>query len=53
MMLEHIGETDAARRIGESVAAVIKEGQNVTRDLNPERFVSTDEMADAIIKKLG
>ncbi|MCL5020609.1 MAG: isocitrate/isopropylmalate family dehydrogenase, partial [Bacteroidetes bacterium] len=52
MMLEHIGESDAARRIENAVASVIKEGKKVTKDLNPSQPVSTDEMADAIIEKL-
>ncbi len=52
MMLEHIGEPDAARRIENAVAAVIKDGRKVTKDLNPDRFVTTDEMADAIAENL-
>ncbi len=52
MMLEHLGESDAARRIENAVAAVIKDGRKVTKDLNPDHCVSTDEMADAIIEKL-
>ena len=52
MMLEHLGEPDAARRIENAVAAVIKDGRKVTKDLNPDRFVTTDEMADAIAEQL-
>jgi isocitrate dehydrogenase (NAD+) len=52
MMLEHLGESDAARRIENAVAAVIKDGRKVTKDLNPDHFVTTDEMADAIIEEL-
>ncbi len=52
MMLEHLGETDAARQIEKAVAAVIKDGRKVTKDLNPGHFVTTDEMADAIIENL-
>ena len=52
MMLEHLGETDAARRIEVAVAAVIKTGNKVTKDINPDHFVTTDEMADAIIENL-
>ncbi|MCL5035258.1 MAG: isocitrate/isopropylmalate family dehydrogenase [Bacteroidetes bacterium] len=52
MMLEHLGESDAAGRIEGAVAGVIKEGKKVTRDLNPASTVTTDEMADAIIEKL-
>jgi len=52
MMLEHIGETDAGKKISTAVADVIKDGKKVTRDLNPDNPVSTDQMADAIIDKL-
>ncbi len=52
MMLEHIGEKEAAARVEKAVASVIKEGKKVTKDLNPSTPVSTDEMADAIIKNL-
>ncbi len=52
LMLEHLGEIDAARRIEKAVAAVIKDGRKVTKDLNPDHSVTTDEMADAIIENL-
>ena len=53
MMLEHIGENKAGKRITSAVEEVIKEGKKVTRDLNSVNPVSTDEMADAIIEKLN
>ncbi len=52
MMLDHIGEPSAARRIENAVACVIKDGKNVTKDLNPANFVLTDQMADAVISRL-
>jgi isocitrate dehydrogenase (NAD+) len=52
MMLEHLGEPDAARRLENAVAAVVKDGRKVTKDLNPDHFVTTDEMADAIAEQL-
>lgn len=52
MLLHHIGEHDAGKRIEEAVAEVIKAGTTLTRDLNPSLAVSTTEMAEAIIKKL-
>ncbi|MFQ5799177.1 MAG: isocitrate/isopropylmalate dehydrogenase family protein [Bacteroidota bacterium] len=52
MMLDYLGEVDAARKIEAGVAAVIKEGQKVTRDLNPERYVGSTEMTEAIFEKL-
>ena len=57
LMLEHLGERDAARRLEAAVAAVIAEGRSVTYDLKPTRddptAVGTSEYADAIIARLG
>ncbi|MDR3611395.1 MAG: isocitrate/isopropylmalate family dehydrogenase [Ignavibacteriaceae bacterium] len=52
MMLADIGELDASNRIEKAVAAVVAEGKKVTKDINPVNFVSTDEMTEAIMKKL-
>ena len=56
LMLDHLGERDAARRLESAVAAVIAEGERVTYDLKPSRddptAVGTREYADAIIEKL-
>lgn len=52
MMLDYLGEVDAAERIKEAVALVVKEGKKVTRDLNPKSQIGTTEMADAIIEKI-
>ena len=56
LMLEHLGERDAAKRLEDAVAAVIAEGKSVTYDLKPTRddptAVGTSEVADAIIEKL-
>lgn len=56
MMLEYLGETDAAERIEQAVRQVIAEGRFVTYDLKPHRddptAVGTQEMADAIIAAL-
>jgi len=57
LMLEHLGEREAAHRLEEAVAAVIAEGERVTYDLKPTRddptAVGTSEYADAIIERLG
>ena len=57
LMLDHLGESDAAERLERAVAAVIAEGERVTYDLKPSRddptAVGTSEYADAIIEKLG
>jgi len=57
LMLEHLGERDAAARLEACVAAVIAEGRSVTYDLKPTRddptAVGTSEYADAIIAQLG
>jgi isocitrate dehydrogenase (NAD+) len=56
LMLEHLGERDAARRLEEAVAGVIADGERVTYDLKPRRddptAVGTSEYADAIIERL-
>jgi isocitrate dehydrogenase (NAD+) len=52
LMLEHLGEVDAAGRLERAVAKVIKEGKDVTYDMKPNRddptAVGTLEMARAI-----
>lgn len=50
LMLHHIGEEEAARRIYDTTTAVIAEGKTVTYDLGGE--AGTSEMADAIIARL-
>ncbi|MFO0897448.1 MAG: isocitrate/isopropylmalate dehydrogenase family protein [Pirellulales bacterium] len=56
LMLEYLGEEDAARRLERAVADVIAEGKDVTYDLKPNRddptAVGTREMAAAICKRL-
>lgn len=50
LMLHHLGEEEAARRIYEATAAVIAEGKTVTYDLGGD--AGTSEMSDAIIARL-
>ena len=56
LMLEHLGEDDAAQRLESAVAAVIAAGERVTYDMKPSRddptAVGTSEYADAIIEQL-
>ncbi|MFO0950837.1 MAG: isocitrate/isopropylmalate dehydrogenase family protein [Isosphaeraceae bacterium] len=56
LMLEHLGEADAAKRLETAVAKVIKEGKEVTYDMKPHRddptAVGTLEMAQAIIRAM-
>ncbi|MBI4281074.1 isocitrate/isopropylmalate dehydrogenase family protein [Candidatus Uhrbacteria bacterium] len=56
MMLEHLGEREAASRLEAAVVAVIGEGQKVTYDLKLHRddptAVGTREMGQAIIYEL-
>ena len=51
LMLHHLGESAAARRLERAVARVLAEGRHVTRDLKPGggAAASTEQMADAII----
>jgi isocitrate dehydrogenase (NAD+) len=57
MMLRHLDEGDAADRLEEAIAEVIREGRSVTYDMKPSRddptAVGTSDVADAIIDKLG
>ena len=56
LMLKHLGEEAAAKKLDRAVASVIEEGRSVTYDLKKDRLdpsaVGTREMADAIIKKI-
>ena len=56
LMLRDLGETEAAKRLEDAVAAVIAEGKSVTYDMKLDRndptAVGTREMADAICEKL-
>ena len=57
MMLQHLGEHDAAKRLETAIADVIAEGDQVTYDMKPHRddptAVGTSQVADAIIEKLA
>ena len=56
LMLRYLGETEAAQRLEDAVANVIREGQHVTYDLKPHRddpaAVGTRQMAQAICDAL-
>jgi 3-isopropylmalate dehydrogenase len=61
MMLDHIGETERAKRIESAIEAVIAEGRVRTYDMlrlpgGPEAIgkgaASTTQMTDAILAKL-
>jgi isocitrate dehydrogenase (NAD+) len=51
MMLDHVGELDAARRVREAVYAVLREGKVLTRDLGGT--AGTTQIAEAIAAKVG
>jgi isocitrate dehydrogenase (NAD+) len=51
MMLDHIGETDAATRIRDAVFAVFAGGKHMTHDLGGT--TTTTDFTDAIINRLG
>jgi isocitrate dehydrogenase (NAD+) len=57
LMLRHLGANDAAQRLENAIADVIREGESVTYDMKPSRddptAVGTSEVADAIIDKLA
>jgi len=56
MMLRHLGEETAARKLENAVAEVIREGKTVTYDLKPTpddpSAATTSAVAEAIIEKL-
>jgi isocitrate dehydrogenase (NAD+) len=56
MMLDHLGEHEAAAKLDRAVAAVIEEGKDVTYDMKDDRndptAVGTQEMAAAICAKM-
>ena len=51
LMLRYLNEIEAADRVENALAAVIKEGKTVTYDLGGNALGM--EMADAVIKKMG
>lgn len=57
MMLNYIGEKDAARKLERAIADVIARGEEVTYDLLPsnkkDMAVGTSQVADAVIKELA
>jgi len=57
MMLRYLKENDAADRMENAIAEVIREGKDVTYDMKPNRddptAVGTSGVADALVKKLG
>ncbi len=57
LMLQYLGEEDAARKLENAVARVIREGKSVTYDMKPDRndptAVGTQEMADAICEAMN
>ncbi len=52
IMLNNLGEKEAARKIESSVAKVIEEGKFVTKDINPVNYVGTNEITDAILREM-
>ena len=56
MMLKYLGETEAAEKLDNAAASVIREGKDVTYDMKPSpddpTAATTSGMADAIIAKM-
>jgi isocitrate dehydrogenase (NAD+) len=56
LMLAHLDELDASKRLEDAIARTIDEGKFVTYDMKPNRddptAVGTSEVADGIIEKL-
>jgi isocitrate dehydrogenase (NAD+) len=57
LMLRHLDERDAADRVENAIAEVIRKGEKVTYDLKPTRddetAVGTSEFADAVIEEMN
>jgi isocitrate dehydrogenase (NAD+) len=57
LLLHHLGEDEAADRMEQAIAEVIRRGEKVTYDLKPSRddpsAVGTSEYADAVIEEMG
>jgi isocitrate dehydrogenase (NAD+) len=51
MMLDHLGEQEAARRVREAVYAVLREGKVLTRDLGGS--AGTSQIAEAIAARVS
>jgi isocitrate/isopropylmalate dehydrogenase len=51
LMLEHLGESAAARRIEAALVRVYKEGKHVTKDVGGT--AGTEEFTDAVIGEMG
>ena len=56
LMRRHLGELDAADRLEQAIAEVIRRGEKVTYDLKPNRddptAVGTSQFADAVIEEM-
>ena len=52
MMLRHLGEDAAADLIERELAAMLKEGKFVTRDLNRDSGIGTIEMGEELIRRV-
>jgi isocitrate dehydrogenase (NAD+) len=56
MMLRHLGEMDAAKRLERAISTVIEKGRDVTYDMKPDRddltAASTSRVADAVVEEL-
>ena len=57
MMLRHLDEREAAERMEDAIADVIRAGESVTYDMKPTRddpsAVGTSDVADAVIAGMG
>jgi isocitrate dehydrogenase (NAD+) len=52
MMLDYIGEEQAARSVRDAIAMVVKEGKKLTKDLAPDHYVGTKEFTETVLAKM-
>lgn len=52
MMLDHVGESEAAERVRDAVHAVYHQGSHLTKDIVGAVGVSTDAFTDAVVAEI-
>lgn len=52
IMLEHLGEIEASKKIEKAIANIIAAGKYVTKDINKNNYIGTAEFADAVCGEL-
>ena len=51
-MLNNIDENPVINKIETAIAKVIEKGEKVTKDINKNNFVTTEQFAEAVIEEM-